>query len=187
MDKINSSPSSSVEDVVSQYVPGFYGKGSSATIRGVSSLQGSNTPLLMIDGNVTDYSFISSISIGDVERIEILKGSKAAIYGIRGGTGVIAVYTKHGRFMKRGEIQFNMLGYATPRKFYSPKYKQNSGNKKPDLRKTIYWNPEVITDENGKAKVSFYNSDLKGKVIIRVEGMDKNGNAVFATTSYIVK
>lgn len=187
LDKISYSPTATVEQVVKQYVPGFYGSGASANFRGVSSIIGSSVPHLLLDGVGMHYSMINDIPIQDVARIEILKGSSAAIYGIKGATGVIAVYTKTGRYMKRGEIQFNMLGYATPKEFYSPKYESPESKKGKDLRKTIYWNPQIILKPGEKHRVEYYNSDLKGKVLITVEGIDENGNPLHVSEIYEVE
>ena len=149
---------------------------------------GSNEPLYLLDGVETNYSGVQSISVSDVDHVEILKGPSAAIYGLRGANGVIAVYTKKGFFYKRGEIRFKMLGYHTPKKFYSPKYDVvNNDTEEVDLRKTVYWNPKVKTDQNGKAHISFYQSDIVDDFEIIIEGMDDNGTAGHAKFDYSVK
>ncbi len=183
MEKVNTSGVNSVEEIVKQHVPGFYGSGATANFRGINSIMGSSQPLLLIDDIMLNYDAINSISVNDVDRIEILKGANASIYGLRGSTGVIAVYSKQGRYMKRGEIQFDMLGYATPKTFYSPKYSSVNSDF-TDLRKTIYWNPEIITNAEGIAKISFHNADTKGTFIIRVEGMNGNGKVGSQRFSY---
>lgn len=74
------------------------------------------------------------------------------------------------------------------REFYSPKYdtpkKQNDPI--PDLKTTIFWQANVVSDENGKAKVSFYNADRTNPVIITVEGVDQLSHVGSATTTYQV-
>ena len=44
-----------------------------------------------------------------------------------------------------------------------------------DFRRTIYWNPNVITDAEGKAKVEFYNNSTCKEMYISVEGMSPEG------------
>ena len=44
-----------------------------------------------------------------------------------------------------------------------------------DFRRTIYWNPDVITDAEGKAKVEFYNNSTCKEMYISVEGMSPEG------------
>lgn len=57
--------------------------------------------------------------------------------------------------IRRTSIQ----GYNLPVEFYSPQYADNMMNDGlEDRRRTIYWNPEITTDENGIATVKCYNS-----------------------------
>ena len=64
-------------------------------LRGVSTLTGSQEPLIVIDG--ISGGSLSNISVDDIESIDILKdGSAAAIYGTRGTNGVILITTKKG-------------------------------------------------------------------------------------------
>ena len=68
--------------------------GRTIRIRGISSLNGSNDPLLIVDGSPV-VSF-DNISPNDVESITVLKGSSTAIYGNRGAAGVVIIKTKSG-------------------------------------------------------------------------------------------
>jgi hypothetical protein len=70
----------------------------------------------------------------------------------------------------RGAIMFPFQGIYQAKEFYKPDY-ENNNSKIPDNRTTIYWNPEIKTDSTGKARVSFYNSDLKGEAVIRISGV----------------
>lgn len=72
---------------------------SNIMLRGVSTLAGSTTPLVLIDGVVGD---MGSVPPESIESIDVLKdASAAAIYGTRGANGVILITTKKG---KRGSI-----------------------------------------------------------------------------------
>lgn len=62
-----------------------------------------------------------------------------------------------------------------PQQFYSPKYKIGATDNKPDYRPTVFWEPDITTDANGKARVSFYTSDVKGIYTVKVAGMDDHG------------
>jgi hypothetical protein len=81
----------------------------------------------------------------------------------------LKTYSNSYRGIPSGTIIFPFQGIYEAREFYQPDY-ENIDNKIPDNRTTIYWNPEVQTDWTGTAKVSFYNSDLKGKALIRISG-----------------
>ena len=64
-------------------------------------------------------------------------------------------------------------GYQTKVKFYSPKYltKAEKESPKKDFRRTLYWNPDVLTDINGNASFSFYTDDNLNTLNVRIEGM----------------
>ena len=83
---------------------GAPGAGSSIRVRGISSLTGNNSPLIVIDGVPQDFSGISGaadplslINPNDIQSFDILKdASAAAIYGNRASNGVILITTKQG-------------------------------------------------------------------------------------------
>jgi len=62
-------------------------------IRGHSSLYGSSAALIEIDGVVSDYSMLNSLSTNDIKNIRVDKGGDASKYGVRGGNGVICITT----------------------------------------------------------------------------------------------
>jgi TonB-linked SusC/RagA family outer membrane protein len=75
----------------------YPGAGANIKIREISSWQGGTSPLFVIDGFVRDSSIFATINPADIDNISILKdAASAAIYGIKGGNGVILVTTKHG-------------------------------------------------------------------------------------------
>lgn len=67
----------------------------SLRIRGMSSFYGSSEPLVVVDGVALNSSLdLRSINPKDIQRVDVLKdGSSTAIYGSRGGNGVIVITT----------------------------------------------------------------------------------------------
>ena len=61
-----------------------------------------------------------------------------------------------------------MEGYSVASEFYSPNYSELPPVSN-DYRRTLYWNPSVIPDENGSAKVQFYNNSRIGNFSISAE------------------
>jgi TonB-linked SusC/RagA family outer membrane protein len=84
---------------------GAPGSGATIRIRGGSSLNASNDPLIIIDGvpiannNISGSSnFLSFINPNDIETFTVLKDASAtAIYGSRASNGVILITTKKGK------------------------------------------------------------------------------------------
>ncbi len=104
MNELTSIPSTSVDGLLQGRAAGLQvmntsqdpGSGSVIRIRGNSSLEGSNTPLIVVNGfPMGDAGNLSQINVSDIESIEVLKDASAsAIYGSRGANGVILVTTK---------------------------------------------------------------------------------------------
>ena len=95
------------------------GAASSVIIRGISSINGNNQPLYIVDGvplqetkrqamgHTRAFGGLSSINPNDIETMTVLKGAAAtAIYGSRAANGVIVITTKAGK--KQGEKNFQV-------------------------------------------------------------------------------
>ncbi len=52
------------------------------------------------------------------------------------------------------------------------------GYQGPDHRTTLYWNPKVKTDANGKASVKFYATDISKRYLVILEGVSDDGTIV---------
>ena len=57
----------------------------------------------------------------------------------------------------------------------------------PDCRPTIDWEPNIVTDENGKATVSFYAADKPSTYTIIVEGTDGNGKIGYKRQKIVIR
>lgn len=150
------------------------------------STRSPNNPMLIVlDGmQMSDDFTLDNIAPQDVESVEVLRTiAYTAIYGSRGGNGVLVITTKRGgsdtnyiRYAP-GISTYMPRGYYRSREFYSPKYddpKTNAGI--ADLRSTIYWKPNLVTDKDGHTSFEFFNADAKGTYRIVVEGIDNDGN-----------
>lgn len=62
--------------------------------------------------------------------------------------------------INRGIRLTRIMGYTRPSAFYSPSYPDPTKAPASDRRTTLYWNPNVVTDDNGQAVVECYNSAL---------------------------
>lgn len=94
---------------------GTPGSGATIRIRGGSSLNASNDPLIVIDGLAMDNSGVkglsnplSMVNPADIESFTVLKDASAtAIYGSRGSNGVIIITTKKGRTGMPTKVSYN--------------------------------------------------------------------------------
>ena len=154
-------------------------------------------PLYLLDGTPMSAKDIKEISYLDIDFIDIIHSSRAAIYGSRGGNGVIAIYTFDGTkkptikkdTKRRGILNFKHPGYGQAKKFYEPVYKiEKQEEVKPDYRSTIYWKPTIELDADNKTSVSFYTSDAISPYKIVLEGITLDGEIIhFETNLNLVK
>lgn len=133
---------------------GNLGAGTTMRMRGVTTINGSSEPLIVVNGNIMDvpdakdtdwstateetYSSLLSINVNDIESIDIMKDAAAtAIWGARGANGVISIKTKRG---KRGKIRidynFSLQGNWQPKG-----YNLLSGDEYTMLMKEELYNP----------------------------------------------
>jgi TonB-linked SusC/RagA family outer membrane protein len=107
--------------------------GVSIQLRGISSITGTLTPLIVIDG--IPGGNLDLLQQDDIESIDVLKdGSAAAIYGTRGNAGVILITTKKG---KAGAATFDYNNYIQ-RDFVA---------KKPDFLSADQWRSRIAAGD----------------------------------------
>jgi hypothetical protein len=153
---------------------------------------GKKVPMaIYVNGMPVDYSYLMNVDPNMVESVEVFfKDGLSSINRTTGTNGVLVVNTKKipkgekiskeqlmEMLPKNNVVEFTPGGYNTTRLFYSPKYNNPAGNTgSTDLRSTIYWNPDVITDKSGNASFEFFNADGTGTYRTIIEGIDKDGN-----------
>jgi hypothetical protein len=151
---------------------------------------------IVLDGVLMDADYsLREIVLSQVESVEVLKSmALSSAYGSAGGGGMIIVTMKRGSkaseelvYKKSPDVlSFYPKGYQVSREFYLPKYDTPKPiEEKLDSRTTLFWNPNVFT-ENGKTKFDFYNGDSKGVFKIIVEGITDDGSLARQTFKYEV-
>ena len=78
----------------------------SMRLRGVNSMNASNTPLLIVDGTPVTASAFRALNSNDIENVVLLKDASAtAIYGARAANGVLVITTKRGKLGEKPKMQ----------------------------------------------------------------------------------
>ncbi|WP_316822157.1 TonB-dependent receptor plug domain-containing protein [Pedobacter gandavensis] len=148
---------------------------------------------IVLDGMRLDDFNLDDINVFDIESIEVLKSvGNLAIYGSNGAGGVLVITTKRGNgnyssSPTPGLIIINPKGYTIPKEFYSPKYDVAEPNHAPDFRSTVYWGPQLLSNAQGKANFTFFNTDEPGTYRVVLEGMDLMGHLARTVYTYEVK
>ena len=67
-------------------------------------------------------------------------------------------------------------GFNEPEDFYQPDYSQRQPEDRPaDYRRTLYWNPNAVTDEQGRFVATFYNNGKETRVRMSAAGVTTDG------------
>ncbi len=142
-------------------------------------------PLLwVIDGFPLDQStrlidIISLVPYTDVERIEILIGAEAAMYGTRSSGGVISIMTRSGSdqdYLARKDAQVSYKGFHESVDYDALKESKKRKSKNfTETSTTLYWNPDLRTDENGEASIRLNSSILNDQLKIEANAITENG------------
>lgn len=151
-----------------------------------------------LDGVFIQPDELNTINVNDIGSIEILRtGAYMAIYGAQSGPGgIILITTKRGDERSRsyynqpvpGIVTYSPIGYTKIKEFYSPQYDDPKTNEAiADQRSTIYWNPNVITDKQGRASFEYFNAGSKGTYRVIIEGIDIDGNIARQVYQYKVE
>jgi hypothetical protein len=145
--------------------------GTPYTYRGISTTPAGQAPApaaIMQDGLPIDPVIFSMLTVDGIERVESYGG------------GINLISRKHFKYVKEATpdvITFTSIGFYKAKEFYTPQYnKVSKGASGPDLRTTVYWKPDIVTDKDGKATFSFFNADIKGTYRVLIEGIDIDGN-----------
>ena len=142
-------------------------------------------PLIYIDNFESNVEELLALQPANLMSVEYFKHGYPQLLAYRwdGPTvGVLLITQKPGLRFSNGKP----LSMATARQqgwkpyveFYSPQYTDKTQKTRPDHRTTLYWNPKVSTDANGKASVKFYASDISKRYLVTLEGVSDDGKII---------
>jgi hypothetical protein len=66
-------------------------------------------------------------------------------------------------------------GFSYPEDFYQPDYSQQRPAEPTDYRRTLYWNPNAMTDEEGRFTATFYNNSKQTRIKMSAAGVTSDG------------
>lgn len=143
----------------------------------------SEPAIIVIDDIVYEDAsdILKDIQVSDMSSISLLRGADAVILGPRASGGAVVITLKDPRNLParpaQGIITYTPLGYSESVEFYHPTYDtpEKKNTQRSDFRSTVYWNPELRLDAEGKATIEYYTPDSTAPEDIIIEGVDKNG------------
>jgi hypothetical protein len=154
------------------------------------SYDATGDPLYIIDGIVTkNTDFFLSLRPADLLEVKVVFDPKKLFpYHLLGKNGIVMVKTKDGEVREPLDDPSKIIeGLNKPVTFSTSAHTEVESGHTPDFRSTIYWNPIVKTDSNGKALIEFNCSDDVGIHSIQVDGRSKGGELFSAMGTIDVK
>lgn len=150
------------------------------------------SPVLFVDGVVVnDASVIANIDPELVERIDVVK--ERYLVGEYLFYGLINVITYAGDLssvtLPEYAVRIPYKVIEPPNIFYSPGYQDPAvrNSRIPDFRNTLYWNPSLIPDKEGRLKAEFWTGDVSGDYIIDIQGIKDDGTKISIQRTLKVK
>lgn len=135
------------------------GEAATVRIRGVSSINGYNAPLYVVDGVPYDGD-LSAINPEDIESMNVLKDAvSTSLYGSRGANGVVIITTKKGKLGK-AKISVDAKWGAVSRELPNYKVIGNAGTYYEKLYETYYNNYYYNSGYNATRSWTLANNDL---------------------------
>jgi hypothetical protein len=123
-------------------------------------------------------TFLESVGADDIKEVKISEGFHTFMtITTRSGAGLFASFVP-------GILACRPLPLTLPREFYKPRYSVT--NTFADTRTTINWEPNIITDDNGKAKIWFYAADKPAIYTLKLEGTDLQGRVGSQTSKITI-
>ncbi len=158
-------------DIISN--SGNLGAGTSMRLRGVSSINGSAEPLIVVDGNIFDlpddvsqvdfndldneeqFATLLSVNPEDIKEIKVLKDATAsAIWGARGANGVLEITTKRGTTGKtRIDFSYRFTGSWAPEGL-----NMLDGDGYTMMLKEAYFNPKQSSETSNMVELNYDQS-----------------------------
>ena len=157
---------------------------------GSLSTPASRGPVIFIDefrSNVEELLMLQPETIESIEWFNHIGAAHMTIYGWNVSTsGLLLVRQKPGlkgrTFRPLSMATVRQQGWKPDVEFYSPQYTDPAQKTRPDHRTTLYWNPKVKTDEEGRATVRFYASDISRRYLVTLEGVSDDGMIIHKQT-----
>jgi hypothetical protein len=138
---------------------------------------------LFINEVPADLVQLQSLRADQIAMVKLFEAGAIGAGSVYPG-GALVVYLNYGTSIARKEkvtpkyIEYN--GYSISKEFYSPDYSIPGINSNmTDSRTTLFWNPEIVTqNQSGTVQLKFFNNDFGTKIRIVVEGFDAMGRLI---------
>lgn len=181
------------EETFMEFMPGVSTKGSKGNrhlivfdaLNEVSDSR--RNTLVLLDGvAVMDHELILAYDPHLVKYVDTYLSDFA--FGNQIYNGILFLKTPHlklsGFDLPRTSVICEYEGVHAQTGMYLPSASADTPSHMPDLRHTLYWNPDVTAQDT---RLTFRTSDMRGTYIVKVEGRTKSGERIIGYASFEVK
>ena len=141
----------------------------------------SSDPLVLLDGvPVFDIDrFVTTVDPLKLNRLEVVERNYFLGYSHFDGILNFSSYKGDlgGYELDPHALALDYEGLKLQRTFYAPRYDtpQQASGHMPDFRSLLFWCPRLSPGEDGRLKTDFYTSDLPGRYMVLLQGLDASG------------
>jgi hypothetical protein len=202
--------------IKNRYISPSHIHGIPGLVNGEDLDPGMHNPMFLIDGAVSSREDVEALPLKWVKRIDIMDNpnswsvwanrmrmsEKNTDNGQSTGPsdssndgpldGVVSIILKDDSEIEQVKPSYSLnmsfSGFNEPRIFYSPTHHTTlESDYKPDLRTTLFWDPDIRVENNKNVFLNYFNADTPAKVKVIVEGITSTGIPVTGKAEYEVK
>ena len=167
-----------VFDILRDRVTGLRVINGEITLRGPSSIRLSNEPIFFIDEVQVSPNNFLSVSVNEIERIEVLRGPSTAILGSRGANGALFIYTRRAVHQQQFSYEYQLRGYHVSQDFFISRISVQDYLDQ-EIPRTILWVPDFAPDNFGRLRLRIPYPDNPENLHFKIEGINRIGQITF--------
>ncbi len=185
---------SSMEDIMREYMPEIFVNVNRAgfslrILDDVRETKYDNNPLVLYDGvPVFDMNKFMAIDPHRIKTIDVIR--KRYFLGKSTFDGIISCSSYQqdleGLTVDPAALLMNYQFAQQQRTFYTPDYRTNTNSTLPDRRNLLFWKADIVTNQQGMAKVKFATSEESGEYLVVVEGISPDGIPGYTAVTFKV-
>jgi hypothetical protein len=144
------------------------------------------SPVFLINRELASFNEVLALEINNINYIDFYNIQETLKrFGQMGKNGIVALYTYLPVKLSDFDQSIQTVGIQQDKNYPVQFYNSRSYNT-PALNPTVYWNPRVTMETDGKININFLHGDDVGQYEIELLGRDSNGKLGSKMTSYEV-
>ena len=179
------SSSATLSQALAQYHVGHMGlEGHYNVVNRLDNIYGNTSTAFRINGMSVEEATKKFNRLTKLDSIYIFTDYSPRLEGDKRYYGsdrpAVSVLFKSGYTNAYSDRCIKMQGFAYPAECYSPDYsKQTPPDNAKDYRRTLYWNPNLMLDKDGKATISLYNNARTTQISVDAAGQAADGTLLW--------